>query len=154
VSPSLGRARGRGLSIVRGTPMTDLSAAWTALQADAAAARGRSILSLYDAEPDRLARLTIEAAGLTLDLSQQPWSKAGVVAALDLARAAGVEQKRADLFAGAAINSSENRAVLHPALRAPAGGTFSAMGEPVSGEVEAVRCQIKAFADGVAAGTV
>jgi glucose-6-phosphate isomerase len=133
---------------------SDSATAWGALEADAAAARGRSILSLYAAEPDRLRRLTIEGAGLTLDLSKQPWSQAGVEAALALARASGVEAKRADLFAGAAINTSEGRAVLHPALRAPAGGAFKADGEPVSAEVESVRGAIKAFADGVASGAV
>jgi glucose-6-phosphate isomerase len=133
---------------------SDSAKAWSALEADAAAAAGRTILSLYAAEPDRLRRLTIEAAGLTLDLSKQPWSQAGIDAALVLARAGGVEAKRADLFGGAPINTSEGRAVLHPALRAPPGGAFKADGEPVSGEIEAVRSAIKAFADGVAGGSV
>jgi glucose-6-phosphate isomerase len=135
-------------------PSDAVEAAWSALQADADASRRRSILSLYAAEPDRLQRLTIEAAGLTLDLSKQPWSRAGVEAAVALARASGVEARRADLFAGAAINASEDRAVLHPALRAPPGGRFSAKGEPVSAEVDAMRKAIKAFADGVNAGAV
>jgi glucose-6-phosphate isomerase len=128
--------------------------AWSALKADADAARGRRVLSLYAAEPGRLERLTLQAAGLTLDLSKQPWSRAGVDAAVALARATGVEQKRADLFAGAAINASENRAVLHPALRAPLGGAFSAQGRPVSAEVDQVRGAIKAFADGVGSGAI
>ncbi len=130
------------------------AAAWSALEADAEAARSRSILSLYAAEPDRLERLTVEAAGLTLDLSKQPWSRAGVEAAVALARASGVEQKRADLFAGAAINTSENRAVLHPALRAATGGNFSAKGEPVSAEIDQVRASIKAFADDIRSGAI
>jgi glucose-6-phosphate isomerase len=128
--------------------------AWSALKADAEAARERSILSLYAAEPDRLERLTLQAAGLTLDLSKQPWSKAGVDAGLALARASGVERKRADLFSGAAINASEGRAVQHPALRAPLGGDFLADGEPVSAEIDQVRGAIKAFADGVNNGAI
>jgi glucose-6-phosphate isomerase len=135
-------------------PQTSTAEAWSALQADAEAARGRSILSLYAAEPDRLERLTLEAAGLTLDLSKQSWSRAGVEAGVALARASGVEARRADLFAGAAINASEDRAVLHPALRAPPGGGFRAQGQPVSAEIDQVRGAIKAFADGVQAGTV
>ena len=95
-----------------------LDLAWAALCADAEAALTRPILSMFDAEPDRLERLTLEAAGLTLDLSKQPWSMAGFVAAVVLARLGGVEQKRTDLFSGAAINTSEDRAVMHPALRA------------------------------------
>ena len=134
--------------------MPDLSQAWRALKDDAEAARSRSILALFDAEPDRLDRLTVEAAGLTLDLSKQPWSSAGVDAAIALARASNVEAKRAELFGGAAINTSEDRAVLHPALRAPIGAAFRAKGEPVSAEVDAVRAAIKAFADGVNSGAI
>jgi glucose-6-phosphate isomerase len=134
--------------------MSDLSDAWAALKADAEAARGRSIVSLYTAEPDRLDRLTLEAAGLTVDLSKQPWSLAGVDAALALAEAAGLAERRDALFAGAAINTSEDRAVLHPALRAPIGSAFSAKGEPVSAEVDRLRAAIRAFADGVASGAI
>jgi glucose-6-phosphate isomerase len=128
--------------------------AWRALSADAQEAKTRSILSLFAAEPDRLERLTVRAAGLTLDLAKQPWSSAGVAAAVGLAAATGVEARRADLFGGAAINSSEDRAVLHPALRAPAGGDYHAKGEPVSAEVDAVRAQMRAFADGVRSGAI
>src|SRR5215469_2998742 len=134
--------------------MPDTAEAWRALEADAAAAQSRTILSLFESESGRLEGLTLEAAGLTLDLSKQPWSMAGFVAAVVLARLAGVEQKRADLFSGAAINASEDRAVLHPALRAAPGADFWAKGEPVSAEVEAVRGRIRAFADGVRSGRI
>jgi glucose-6-phosphate isomerase len=131
-----------------------LEQAWSALYADADAARTRPILSLFAAEPGRLQALTLEAAGLTLDLSKQPWSKAGVQAGVDLARVAGVEARRADLFSGAAINTSEGRAVMHPALRAAPDGAFLAQGEPVSAEIDQVRGAIKAFADGVRSGEI
>jgi glucose-6-phosphate isomerase len=134
--------------------MSEITAAWRALRDDAEAARSRTILSLFEAEPDRLDGLVVEAAGLTLDLSKQPWSIAGFVAGVVLARLSGVEAKRAELFSGAAINSSEDRAVLHPALRAARGGDFKAKGEPVSAEVDAVRGAIKAFADGVRSGAI
>jgi glucose-6-phosphate isomerase len=134
--------------------MTDTAEAWRALEADAAAAQSRSILSLFEAESGRLEGLTVEAAGLTVDLSKQPWSMAGFVAAVVLARLGGVEQKRADLFSGAAINSSEDRAVMHPALRAAKGADFWAKGEAVSAEVEQVRDAIKAFAEEVRSGAV
>jgi glucose-6-phosphate isomerase len=134
--------------------MPDTAEAWRALEADAAAAQNRSILSLFAAESGRLEGLTVEAAGLTLDLSKQPWSMAGFVAAVVLARLSGVEQKRADLFSGAAINTSEDRAVLHPALRAARGADFWARGEPVSADVDDVRDRIRAFADGVRSGEI
>jgi glucose-6-phosphate isomerase len=134
--------------------MPDTAEAWRALEADAAAAQNRSILSLFAAESGRLEGLTVEAAGLTLDLSKQPWSMAGFVAGVVLARLAGVEARRTELFSGAAINASEDRAVLHPALRAAPGADFWAKGEPVSAEVEEVRGRIRAFADGVRSGRI
>lgn len=112
-----------------------------------------SIRACFEAEPDRLDRLTLEAAGLYLDLSKQSWSLEGFEAALELARAAGVQASRDRMFAGEAINASEGRAVLHAALRAEDGAAFQALGEPVSGDVEATRAAMKALADGVRDGT-
>ena len=126
---------------------------WTAFLADAEAARSRSILGLFE-DAGRLEFLTAAAAGLTLDLSKQPWSVAGLSAGVALAKSAGVAERRAALFAGDAINTSEDRAVLHPALRAPRGAAFSAQGEPVSDEVEAVRAAMADFARGVRSGAI
>ena len=132
--------------------MSDLTAAWGRLLQAGAAAKDRRIASLFDAEPDRLARLSLEAAGLRLDLSKQPWSLADLDAALALAKAADVEGARARLFAGETMNASEGRAALHMALRAPKGATFKAQGEPVSAEVEQVRARMAAFATAVRSG--
>src|SRR5580698_2093594 len=132
----------------------DKTAAWTALEAAARADAAGRIESLFAAEPDRLPRLNLEAAGLFLDLSKQPWSRAGFEAALALARAADVEGHRARLFAGDEVNATEHRTALHMALRAPDGASFRALGHPVSGEVEAIRAQMKAFADGVRGGKI
>ena len=54
------------------------TAEWTAFLADASAAHRRAILDLFAAEPDRLEVMTVQAAGLTVDLSKQPWSVAGL----------------------------------------------------------------------------
>ena len=134
--------------------MTDLTAAWARLMTAAAAAEDRRIVSLFDAEPDRLGRLTLAAAGLELDLSKQPWSLADAEAGVALAKAAGVEAARERLFGGEAVNASEGRAALHMALRAPKGSDFTAQGEPVSGEVEATRGRVLDFATRVRAGVV
>lgn len=128
------------------------TAQWTAFLADATASEDRPTLGLFHAEPDRLATMTVQAAGLTVDLSKQPWSADGLKAGLDLARACGVEDRRAALFAGAAVNASEDRAVLHPALRAAPDQAFLAKGEPVSAEVAQVRAAIAAFARQVRSG--
>src|SRR5690606_29724360 len=93
-----------------------------------------------------------EAAGLYLDLSKQSWTRAGFEACLDLARTAGVEAARARMFSGEAINSTEGRAVLHPALRAPKGSDFKALGEPVSAEVDQVSQAMADYANAVRSG--
>ena len=129
-------------------------AAWAALEAQAKADAGGRIAALFDAEPDRLQRLTLEAAGLFLDLSKQPWSRAGFDAALALARAGDVEGHRARLFAGEMVNRTEQRPALHMALRAPDGAAYTAEGKPVSPEVEATRGAMQAFAEGVRAGRI
>jgi len=137
--------------------MSDLSAvdhAWGVFDAAAKAAAEVRIVDLFDADPERLSRLTVEACGLTLDLSKQSWTLQGIDACLGLAEAAGVMDARTAMFAGAAVNTSEDRAVLHPALRAPVGASFAAKGEPVSGAVEAGRAKMKALADDVRSGKV
>ncbi len=128
-------------------------AAWTAFDQAAAEAASARIVDQFAADPDRLARMSVEAAGLYLDLSKQSWTKAAFDACLELARASDVEKLRAALFAGEAVNLTEGRAVLHPALRAAAGADFKALGEPVSAEVDAVRADMKAYADAVQSGS-
>ena len=137
--------------------MTDPSAlaqAWTRFDRAAERDAGAAIAGLFAAEPDRLERMGVAAAGVMLDLSKQAWTADGLQACLALAEAAGVEAARARLFAGAAVNASEDRAVLHPALRAGAAAKFSAKGEPVSDAVRAGREKMKALADGVRSGAV
>jgi len=93
--------------------------AWERLKAVARAEDAARIEGLFDADPQRLQRLTLETCGLYVDLSKQPWSRAGLTAALDLAKAADVEGARDRLFAGEAVNASEGRAALTWPWRAP-----------------------------------
>ncbi len=134
--------------------MPDLDAAWTALEAAAKADGAGRIEDFIAAEPDRLAKLTVETCGLTLDLSKQAWSKVGLHAALDLARAADVEGARKAMLGGEAINTSEGRAVLHTALRAAATADIKAQGQPVMADVEAVRRRMAEFAGKVRNGEI
>jgi glucose-6-phosphate isomerase len=127
-------------------------AAWAELEAAARRDADARIQDQFTAAPDRLARLTLDVAGLHIDLSKQSWTHAGLKAALDLARACGVEGRRAALFNGEAVNLTEGRVVLHPALRAPEGADFRALEEPVSTEVEAVRAEMKAYAEALRSG--
>ena len=128
------------------------TAAWTALRAAATQDSARSIRSLFDEEPDRLDRLTVDAAGLTLDLSKQPWSLGGLSVALELARDARVESARDRLFAGEIVNVTEGRPALHVALRAPDGADCRANGEPVSSGIEAVRLAMEDFSARIRSG--
>jgi glucose-6-phosphate isomerase len=134
--------------------MADLDAAWTRLEDAAKAAGEKRIVEMFDAEPRRLETLTLDVAGLHIDLSKQAWDEAGLEAALDLAHAADVEGARTRMFGGEAINSSEGRAVLHTALRAKADADVKAGGVPVMAEVEAVRARMKAFAEAVRSGAI
>lgn len=134
--------------------MADLDAAWTRLEAAARAAGDKRIVEMFEAEPDRLAALTLDVAGLHIDLSKQAWDEAGLEAALDLAHAADVEGARARMLGGEAINGSEGRAVLHTALRAPAGADIQAGGVPVMAEVEAVRARMRTFCEAVRGGQI
>jgi len=134
--------------------MTGKADAWAAFVAAAKADGAGRIAALFETEPDRLQRLALTAAGLYLDLSKQPWSRAGLAAALALAQAADVEGARARLFAGDIVNATEKRPALHMALRAPDGADFRALGEAVSGEVEETRGRMRAFSEAVRSGAL
>src|SRR5262245_59774927 len=74
---------------------------------------------LFAADPGRAARYLVSVGDLRIDYSKQRVDDAVLAALFDVARAAGVEARRDALFGGEAINVTEDRAVLHPALRAP-----------------------------------
>ena len=100
-------------------PDPSLPAAWAALHALAARPGGRAITPLFAADPRRAARHSFVLGDLTLDLSKTAIDDAVEAALFALANAAGVEDFRARLFAGAPVNASERRAAMHMALRAP-----------------------------------
>ena len=134
--------------------MDDLAAAWSALEAAAQADRAVRIEDRFKAEAARMGRLTLDAAGLGIDLSKQAWSLAGLDAALALAKAAGLDDARRRLFGGETINTSEERPALHMALRAPATATFMAQGKSVMADVEAMRQRMAGFANGIRSGQI
>ncbi|WP_427453384.1 glucose-6-phosphate isomerase [Litorimonas sp. WD9-15] len=84
--------------------------------------RDISIPSLFDSESDRLSRFVLSEGPLRADFSKQAIDGAALDALLDLAAKCGLEEWRAKLFAGEKVNTSEDRAVLHMALRG-VGGT-------------------------------
>jgi len=132
--------------------MTARSQALDMLRAVARKDAEARIVHQFATDPGRLERMGVEAAGLYLDLSKQAWSAEGFEAAVDLARACDVEGRRAALFGGEAVNNTEGRAVLHPALRAADDADFRALGEPVSEEVAETRRAMARFATDIGSG--
>ncbi|MDI6623503.1 MAG: glucose-6-phosphate isomerase [Brevundimonas sp.] len=132
--------------------MTARKQALDMLRAVARKDAGARIVHQFATDQGRSERMGVEAAGLYLDLSKQSWTAEGFEAALDLARACDIEGRRAALFGGEAVNNTEGRAVLHPALRAADDADFRALGEPVSKAVAATRREMAQFATDIGSG--
>ncbi len=103
-------------------------------------------------QSDRVERLTFDAADLHVDLSKSFLGDELLGALLALADEVGVAARRDAMFAGEHINVTEDRAVLHTALRDPAGMTLEVDGHEVVGEVHEVLDRVYAFADQVRSG--
>jgi glucose-6-phosphate isomerase len=110
-----------------------------------------SLAQLFHDDPDRGRRYVLDAADLHVDVSKHLVDDAVIAALVDVARAAGVEGRRDEMFAGARINTTEDRAVLHTALRAPRGTTLEVDGHDVIGPVHEVLDRMAAAADRVRA---
>lgn len=115
-------------------------------------AKTAPIRQLFEDDPTRLGKHTIEAAGLLLDASKNRVDDALLGGLFALARASGVEAKRDAMFAGEKINVSEQRSVLHVALRAPRDAVFESDGHDVVPDVHAVLDHIEAFVSEVHEG--
>ena len=100
---------------------------------------------LFDGDPDRLAKHTLEAAGLVLDASKNRVDDAMLDALHELARGSGVEARRDAMFAGERINVTEQRAVLHVALRAARGTVYEVDGHDVTPDVHDVLDHMERF---------
>lgn len=125
---------------------------WSALKDHAAATEGRSILSLFD-DPNRAARLSLQAEGMLFDAAKTNLDARAVALLCDLARAADLEGRRAAMFGGEKINRTEGRAVLHTALRADQ-GPIMVDGADVLPEVSATRARMAAFATALREGRI
>jgi glucose-6-phosphate isomerase len=125
---------------------------WRALVAHQAAIRDVHLRELFARDTRRGERYTAEGAGLYLDYSKHRVTDETLTLLLQLATACGVAERRAAMFSGEKINSTEQRAVLHVALRAPRGATITVDGVNVVPEVHAVLDRMAAFADRVRSG--
>ena len=93
---------------------------------------------LFAADPGRAERMTATAGDLVLDYSKHRVTDETLRLLMDLARTAEVEEHRDAMFSGAHINTTEDRAVLHVALRMPRGSELRVDGQDVVGDVRAV----------------
>jgi len=118
-------------------------AAWTALAAHRDALADTTLRQLFATDPDRFTRCSLKAAGLFLDYSKQRVTMETMALLVKLAREAGVEAHRDAMFRGDRINNTENRAVLHTALRAAA--PVQVDGRDVLGDVFEVLAQMRDF---------
>src|SRR5690606_8424160 len=125
---------------------------WAALRTHAEAIAGAHLRELFAADPARGQRLGAEGAGLYLDYSKQRVDEDALRLLLELAEACGLSARTAAMFAGARINRTEDRPVLHVALRMPKGGRLEVDGVDVVAQVHAVLDRMAAFSDRVRNG--
>ncbi len=123
---------------------------WDHLKANHAANKDRKITALFDAA--RLEAFGIEADGLFFDFSKTNIDTEAYAALIALAEETGVPAKRDALFAGAKNNETEDRAVLHVALRNLDGGAIEVDGTDVMPGVRAGLAQMADFANAVRSG--
>ena len=126
--------------------------AWKALQAHHEEVRQVHLRELFANDAKRGERLAIEAAGLYLDYSKNRVTDQTLKLLVQLAEESGLRTRIDAMFRGEKINITENRAVLHVALRAPRDRSIVVDGENVVPEVHAVLDKMSAFADRVRSG--
>ncbi|MEO8755593.1 MAG: glucose-6-phosphate isomerase [Casimicrobiaceae bacterium] len=127
--------------------------AWQALKDHHAQTGGVHLRELFAADPTRGSRYTLEAAGLYLDYSKNRIDGQTLTLLAALARDCGLRERTLAMFRGDAINTTENRAVLHVALRAPATQKLVVDGVDVVAEVHAVLDRMAVFSDAVRSGS-
>ncbi len=126
--------------------------AWGRLQAHFAEVRKRTLRELFDADSERGERLVADGAGLFLDFSKNRITDETLLLLGELARERGVEERREAMFRGEHINVSEDRAVLHVALRMPRERSLIVDGTDVVKEVHGTLDRMAAFAERVRGG--
>ena len=126
--------------------------AWQALARHHDEIGGKSLREFFAEDPDRGTELALSVGDLYIDYSKHRVTRETLKLLIDLARAAGLEQRRDAMFSGVHINTSENRAVLHIALRLPRGEELNVDGQNVVEDVHAVLDKMGDFTDRVRSG--
>ncbi|MGB8334782.1 MAG: glucose-6-phosphate isomerase [Desulfobacterales bacterium] len=126
--------------------------AWKALAAHHKKIQKLHLRELFADDPKRGERMTVEATGLYLDYSKNRITDRTLNLLLQLAKESDLSGRIAAMFSGEKINLTENRAVLHVALRAPKGATIVVDGKNVVPEVHAVLDKMADFSDQIRSG--
>jgi glucose-6-phosphate isomerase len=126
--------------------------AWQALDAHHAQLSNAHLRDLFDQDPERGERMTAEACGLHLDYSKNRITNETMDLLVRLAQACGLRDRIDAMFRGDHINVSEDRAVLHVALRMPRTASLLIHGVDVVAEVHGVLDRMSAFVNQVRAG--
>ncbi|MFZ4525343.1 MAG: glucose-6-phosphate isomerase [Chlorobium sp.] len=129
------------------------SAQWRTLQAHKLEIEKLQMREMFFQDSARFERFSIQWEGLMLDYSKNRITPRTIELLLDLARNAGLEKKRDEMFAGEPINYTEGRAVLHTALRRPPGYSLEIDGLDLSSEIADVLAQMKDCCERVISGT-
>ncbi|MFJ2990016.1 glucose-6-phosphate isomerase [Collimonas sp. NPDC087041] len=133
-------------------PPLNTTAAFQALHAHHAAIKDKSLRGLFADDPSRFAQFSVKAAGLFLDYAKNNITADTMAQLFALARARQVEARREAMFCGEKINTTEHRAVLHTALRAPRLPALEVDGQQVSVDVHAVLQRMQVFTTAIRSG--
>ncbi len=128
------------------------TSAWRRLDEHARLVRTLHLCDLFDADPDRGERMVIDELGLYFDYAKHRVTDETLRLLVQLAEECDLRQRIDAMFRGDKINVTENRAVLHVALRAPRDAHITVDGEDVVPEVHAVLDKMSAFAERVRGG--
>ena len=142
---------GTGTKSRRIEPLTKRKA-WKALQTHYQQIRELPLRNLFADDPDRGERMTAEAEGVFLDYSKNRITDESIKLLVQLAEESGLRARIDAMFQGEKINITENRAVLHVALRTPKGTSILIEGEDVVPQVHAVLDKMAGFSDRVRSG--
>ncbi|MDK8454874.1 glucose-6-phosphate isomerase [Corynebacterium marquesiae] len=129
------------------------SAQWSELAKVYEDKKDLNLRELFAADADRARNFTFDAAGLHVDLSKNLIDGDVVKQLVEVAKAADLEARRDAMFAGEHINNTEDRAVLHTALRIPAEDDLSVDGQDVAADVHEVLGRMRDFATALRSGS-
>ena len=127
--------------------------AWNALKVHYRKIGERHLRDLFEDDPERAEKFTVEAVGISFDYSKNRITEKTLRLLLELAAESGLRERIDAMFRGDKINITENRAVLHVALRAPKDATIVVDGKNVVPEVHAVLDKMSNFSNRVRSGS-